>query len=300
MKTKFHRRTFLKQSAVLGGGLLLLGRQGQTDRAAGAETNLPGGPASPANETLKTIQSLRTIHGNFQDRPLPESALQTILKASLRAANASNCQSYSIVVVKDRKMMNDLCGYQGSCLLLYCADYTRIKASAEHLGYACFPDNVVSFVTAGINAALAVQTAAIAARSLGVDYLITNGIHRGDMARVWKLLDLPQTYCFPLIAMVLGFPTVEPTHLKGRLDGPGVIHYEKYHRLTKEELEEQLRQYDDPERHLALDEDWKAKGHKHYLDWYFKAWSGGSKPTDRETQMLRLLKRSGFLELQKA
>lgn len=285
---------------MLGGGLLLLGPKAQPSSAAGNETNRVDGAASPANETLKTIQSLRTIHGNFQDKPLPESALQTILKASVRAANASNNQSYSIVVVKDRKMMNDLCGYQGSCLLLYCADYNRIKASAEHLGYAYFPDNVVSFVTAGINAALAVQTAAIAARSLGVDYLITNGIHRGDMERLWKLLNLPRTYCFPLIAMVLGYPAVEPAHLKGRLDGPGVIHYEKYHLLTNEELEEQVRQYDDPEHHLALDEDWKAKGYEHYLDWYFKAWSGDSKPTERETQMLHLLKRSGFVELQKA
>ena len=300
MKTKFHRRTFLKQSALLGGGLLLLGQQTQTVRAADNEISRSAAPETLANETLKTIGRLRTIHGNFLDKPLPESTLQTILKASVRAANASNNQSYSIIVVKDRKMMNDLCGYQGGCLLLYCADYNRLKASAEHLGYAYFPDNVVSFVTASINAALVVQTAAIAARSMGIDYLITNGIHRGDMERVWKLLDLPRTYCFPLIAMVLGYPTEEPAHLKGRLDGPGVVHYEKYHRLTKEELEEQVRQYDDPEQHLALDEDWKAKGYEHYLDWYFKAWSGGSKPTERETQMLRLLKRSGFVELQKA
>ena len=300
MKTNSHRRTFLKQSTVLGGGLWLLGRQAQTSRAAGAETNPPAAPASPANETLKTIRSLRTIHGNFLDKPLPESALQTILKASVRAANASNMQSYSIVVVKDRAMMKQVCTYQGGCLLLYCVDFNRLKDSAEHLGYSYFPDEIGAFVIASINASLAVQTAAIAARSLGIDYLITNGIHRGDMERVWKLLDLPEAYCFPLIALVLGYPTAEPAHLKGRLDGPGVIHYEKYHRLTKEELEEQVRQYDDPERHLALDEKWKARGYKHYMDWWFKDWLGGSKPAERETQMLQLLKRSGFVELQKA
>jgi hypothetical protein len=79
-----------------------------------------------------------------------------------------------------------------------------------------------------------------------------------------------------------------------------VVHYEKYHRLTKEELDERIRQYDDPERHLALDEDWKARGYKHSMDWWFKEWLRGSKPTERETQMLHLLKRSGFVELQKA
>jgi hypothetical protein len=67
MKTKTHRRTFLKQSAVLGGGLLLLGSKAQSSRAAGAETNPAGGAVAPANDTLKTIGSLRTIHGNFMD-----------------------------------------------------------------------------------------------------------------------------------------------------------------------------------------------------------------------------------------
>jgi hypothetical protein len=156
------------------------------------------------------------------------------------------------------------------------------------------------FVTASVNATLAVQTAVIAAKSLGIDSLITNGIHRGDMERVWKLLDLPQTYCFPLIAVVLGYPTSEPTHLKGRLDGPGVIHHEKYRRLTEAQLEEQVRQYDDPERHLALDEGWKAKGYEHFMDWWFKDWLRGAKPTEKETQMLRLLKRSGFVELRRS
>ena len=300
MRTQSHRRTFLKRGAVLGGGLLLLGSKAQPSRAAAPSSTVPGESASPANDTLKTIRRLRTIHGNFLDKRLPDSALQTILQASVRAANASNMQSYSIVVVKDRAKMKEVCTYQGSCMLLYCVDFNRLKASAEHLGYAYFPDNMTAFVTASSNTILAVQTAAIAARSLDIDYLITNGIHRGDMERVWRLLDLPANYCFPLIAMVLGYPTAEPAHQKGRLDGPGVIHYEKYHRLTKDEVEEIMRQYDDPERHLALEEGWKAKGHKHFLDWYFKEWLGDAKPTEKETQMLRLLKRSGFVESQKA
>lgn len=299
MKTKRHRRSFLKQGAVVAGGLLLLGRQAQTARAGAAQTKSSRTPAVPANETLKTIQGLRTIHGNFLDKPLSEAALQTILQASVRAANASNMQSYSIVVVKDRQKMKEVCTYQGSCMLLYCVDFNRLKASAESLGYSYYPDNMTAFVTASINAALAVQTAAIAARSLGIDYLITNGIHRGDMERVWKLLDLPQTHCFPLIAMVLGYPTEEPAHLKGRLDGAGVIHHEKYHQPGKDEVEGIMRQYDDPDRHLTLNENWRAGGHRHYLDWYFKEWLGDAKPTAEETQMLRLLKRSGFVEPQR-
>jgi nitroreductase len=300
MKTKSYRRTFLKQGAAVGGGVLLLGPEFLRSRAADQQTNQAGGPPPPVNETIKTIGSLRSIHGNFLDKPLPESALQTILQASLRAANASNMQSYSIVVVKDRAKMKAVCTYQGSCMLLYCVDFNRLKASAESLGYSYYPDNIESFVTASINTSLAAQTAAIAAKSLGVDSLITNGIHRGDMERVWKLLDLPQTSCFPLLALVLGYPTEEPPYQKGRLNGVGVIHYDNYHRLTKDEVAEITRQYDDTERHLALNENWKVQGYNHYMDWWFKDWLRGSKPTDRETQMLRFLRRSGFVELQKA
>jgi nitroreductase len=299
--SKSSRRSFLQQTALAGGSLFLFAAG---SRGLGAEPTPTGSreaPAEPANDTLKTIHRLRSIHGNFLDKPLPEPALQTILRASVRAAGASNNQSYAIIVVKDRKMMADLCGYRGSCLLLYCADYNRMKASAAALGYAYEPGTVVDFVTATINTLLAAQTAVIAAKSLGIDSLLTNGVHRGDMERVWRLLDLPPTHCFPIIALVLGYPTEEPAHRKGRLEGLGVIHHDQYHRLTKEEVEEINRQYDDKDRHIALIEDWAAQGHQHYLDWYFKAWVGrNNRPGAEETQMLRLLKRSGFVELQKA
>ena len=153
----------------------------------------------------------------------------------------------------------------------------------------------------GMNTMLAAQTAVIAAKSLGIDSLLTNGIHRGDMERVWKILDLPEKNCFPLIALVLGYPTEEPTHDKGRIEGAGVIHYDTYHHLTDEELDNIVEKYDDKEADIALINDWDKQGHKHYLDWLFRDWLGrSSKPTTEETQMFKLLKRSGFVELQKS
>ncbi len=285
MNNRATRRSFFQRGALAGGGALL----------AKAET----APAPP-NETIKTIRSLRSTHGNFQDKPLPDTALETILQSSLRAANASNNQSYSIIVIKNRPMMKSVCGYQGGCVLLYCADYTRLKVCAQTMGYSYDPGTMEGFVTASTNATIAAQTAVIAARSLGIDSLLTNGIHRGDMARLWKLLELPETHCFPIIALVLGYST-EPGHLKGRLDGPGVIHSEKYHALTKEETGEIILKYDDKQRNLGLNDDWAAKGHKHYLDWFFKDWMHvGAKPAQQETQMLRLLKRTRFVEEPKA
>ena len=288
------RRDFVQRGALLGGGLALL-------RADAAVADAPAAAAKTTNATLGTIHELHSTHGDFTERQLPEDALQAVLQASVRAANASNMQSYSIVVVRDPASMKQLCGYAGSRLLVYCVDFNRLQASAAHLGLPYHPDSVVEFVTACVNTTLAAQTAVVAARSLGVDSLITNGIHRGDMERVWKLLDLPETGCFPLLGVVLGYAIAPPAVHKGRLSGTGVVHEGKYHRLTREELDALVGQYDDPASHLGLNDGWRQEGRKHYLEWLFGSWlSRSAQPTAAETQMLRLLKRSGFIEMQRS
>lgn len=278
------RRRFIRRGMEFGGGLLAV--------PAFTQTPDPG----PSNETLKVIHSLRTIHGDFSDKQVPDKDVQTILGASIRSASASNAQTYSIIVVLDAAKMQKLTGYRGSCLLLYCVDHNRTSDTAKHLGYNVYEDNMSAFITAGINTILAAQTAVIAARSMGIDSLLTNGIHRGDMERVWTILELPQTSCFPMIALILGYPRTEPTHRKGRLSGPGVIHYETFHRLTKDELDKIVLQYDDKTMQLSQSEGWEKKGHKHYLDWYYKEWARG-RQTVTETQMFRRLKKSGYVDL---
>lgn len=290
------RRHFLQQSALASGSLLFLANRAQAE-AAPTDTTAPSSAAT--NPTLATLHRLRTIHGNFTDREIPEETLQAILQASVRAANASNMQCYSIVVVRDRELMRQLCGYRGSRLLLFCADHNRLAASARSLGHDYNPDGVTSFVTALIDTSLAAQTAAIAARACGVDYLLTNGIHRGDIDRHWQLLDLPKQHCFPVIALVLGYPKKEPDSVKGRFAGPGLIHEGKYHQVTPAEAEEITRIYDDDSRHLGLDYggNWRAEGHQHYLDWMFTVWMRrAAQPAPTRSQMFEVIKRLGYLD----
>lgn len=248
------------------------------------------------NETLKTLHSLRTIHGDFSDREISGEDLQAILNASVRAANASARQAYSIIVVEERDVMRQLCGYAGSKLLLFCVDSNRLVAMAEHLGHTYPDESVVSFVTGSTDTILAAQTAAVAAKSLGIDSLFTNGIHRGDMNRVFKLLDLPEKRCFPLIALVLGYPAQEPAYQKGRWTGAGVIHYGTYHPITTEELDTLVQHYDDPDVHMGLNDAWKDQGFAHYLDWFFGVWIGRGGPKTGKSQMSELLERAGFAE----
>jgi len=243
------------------------------------------------NETIETIRSIRTVHGDFSDRSIPEEQVQTIVDCAIRAANASGRQSYSIIEVSDRDRMQELCGYQGDRLLVFCVDFTRIIDVAEWLGHEYSISDVVSFVTGSTDTILAAQTACIAAKSLGIDSLFTNGIHRGDMARVWDILALPEANCFPLIALVLGYSRTEPAFLKGRLSGAGVIHHETYRRLSEDELESIISEYDDPERHLSLGVDWAEQGMKHYLDWFYTKWSRRADTAP----FCELLRKTGFL-----
>lgn len=272
------RRRFLKGGVMMGGTIL-------------AARDLS---AAPANETLRTISSLRTIHGDFSDKEIPDADIEQVLGASVRAASASAMQSYSIVVVRDKDVQQKMCGFRGSCALLYFLDYTRSIVTAKRLGNDFAPADMEWFVTGSTNTMLAVQTAVIAAKSLGIDSLITNGVHRGDMERLWVTLGLPRKYCFPLVAVVLGYAAKEPPYQKGRLNGPGIVHRGTYHQLTGEESDAIIRQYDDKSRHLGLVEDWDTK-HKHYLDWLHREWLGRNRQAG-ETQILKRVRLAGFVE----
>ncbi len=246
------------------------------------------------NETLQTIHQLRSIHGNFSAQNVSNADLETILTASVRAANASNRQSYSIIVVEERTKMLALCGYAASKALIFCVDFNRLIDIAGHLGHAFEIDSINMLITASIDASLAAQTAAIAARSLGIDCLFTNGIHRGDMQRVYDLLDLPQKYCFPLVALLLGYPLEEPAHPRGRVPNDSLVHFGSYHRLEPAQLDGIINAFDDPDTHLGIDFD--REHFSRYLDWFFTAWSRRAVKTTPKSQMYAILEKAGFLE----
>ena len=299
MKQQLIRRNFLKKGLIATAGMLFMKNhvKGNTDAfdTVSGSTNTSG----PVNETINTIKNLHTTHGNFSDKEIPDEEIELIRESCLRAANSSNMQTYSIVVVKDRALIKSTCGYQGSCMMLFCVDYNRLIASAESLGLTYYPDNITNFITASINTSIAAQTATIAAQSLGIDALLTNGIHRGNIDRHWQNLNLPEKYCIPLIALVLGYADREPDHKVGRLTGKGVFHETKYQKPSKDELSEIIAKYDNPSLHLGLNENWKADGHQHYLEWLFKEWlKRDAQPTASETPLFIQLKKRGFVELQ--
>lgn len=245
------------------------------------------------NATLNTLHSLRTIHGNFSAREVSDEDLQTILTASMRTANASARQSYSIVVLENRDTMAKL-GYQGSKALIYCVDYNRIADAAAYLNRPFHSREIVSFVTGCVDTVLAAQTAAIAAKSLNIDSMFTNCIHRADLQALYDLLHLPRENCFPVIELILGYPDREPEYRKGRLSGKGIVHYGQYRRLSSEELADIVAEYDDKDQHIGMIGNWEELGFAHYLDWFYEKWSGKI-PEAKQRDFYRALTDAGFL-----
>jgi nitroreductase len=238
------------------------------------------------NEVLKTIDNLRSIHGNFSDKNVTENDLNAILKASVRAANAGNMQTYSIIVVNDKAVMKELCQYVGSVALIFCVDHTRIVNAAKHFEHPFTPKTISWFITGSTDAILAAQTAAIAARSLGIDSLFTSSIFRGDFDRIYKLINIPKIYCFPLISVILGYPKREPPFKKDRIFEPGVIHRGKYKEMTSEELKNMIDDYADPSKHLSI-----AKDLKKMLSFW-----GDGRDDENSKQLFSALVKSGYLD----
>jgi nitroreductase len=250
------------------------------------------------NDTLQTIHTLRTIHGDFSPRDISEADLNQILEAAVRTANASARQSYSIIVIDDRAKMKELFGYQGSRALIFCVDFNRIMATANRLNQEFDNGDIYGFITGSTDTALAAQTAVIAAKSLGIDSLITNGLHRNELEKVYRLLNLPEKSCLPLITVVLGYPNKEPAYQKGRLSVKHVVHRGTYQKFSDDQIDEIIAEYDDHTRHLGMIDNWENLGYRHYLDWFYEKWTG--KPASEKIaagkvlEMQERLKKSDF------
>jgi nitroreductase len=226
------------------------------------------------NETLQTIHQMHTTHGNFLPKPVPREHLETILVASIRAPNAGNAQNYAIIVVEDPVVMKEVSGYVAPVMLLYCVDLQRNIDLAQHLGCTYAGDPAWVMLTGVSDAAFAAQTAVVAAHSLGINTLLTNGTQRGDPRRIWKLLDLPPRNCFSTVALYLGYADSPPAERKGRLSEPGVIHRGRYQHRDQAMLEQLVALTDAPEFCGPAFAKWREEGHPHYLTAFFKGPGG--------------------------
>ena len=191
---------------------------------------------------MGTVIDLMHHHASvrrYRDDPVPRETIETIVGAAQQASTSSNLQMYSVVAVIDpekRKRLANLCGRQefiaeAPVFLVWCADLSRLDRVCDLRGYTQVTRYVENFLVAAIDAAIAAQTAALAAESLGLGICYVGAI-RDDPEGIARLLRLPRLV-FPIAGMTMGWPAVEPSS-KPRLPLSSILRWEVYDRLAED------------------------------------------------------------------
>lgn len=247
------------------------------------------------NETLETIYSLRSIR-KYTEKEISKEKIEEIIEATIRTANSGGRQVYSIIVIDDRELLDEFF-YKANKALVFCVDYNRWMDCAKHLNHTIEVGDIRGYLLGSDDAIMAAQTAVIAAKSLGIDSLVTTSLLRVEQKRVFEMLNLPEKYCFPLISICLGYPEEEPSDLKGRVR-KGVVHYNKYQRLSPDELDNLIAEYDEEENNFSslTNEEIIQEGYRGYLDRYFSQWNGSFDEKEIK-DCYNTLRKIGFFEM---
>lgn len=250
---------------------------------------------TPIIEHLHCHWSVR----DYGPEPVPDHLVRAIVAAGQRASTSSNLQTYSVVAVTEPDRiarLGDLCGeqrqiYQAPVFLAWCADLARLGRVCEMRGYEQVAGYVENFLVGAVDAALAMQNAAVAAESLGLGMCYIGAI-RNNPEEVIELLELPRLV-FPISGMTLGWPAKAP-FLRPRLPLNAVLHWERYDTAGEEAA---LEAYDQSmiETGIYRGRQVPAPGREEEMEaygWLEHSARRASKP--RRTNLREVLHRQGF------
>ena len=196
--------------------------------------------------TLKSILSRRSIR-KFLNKPISKELLTLLLAASQSAPSKSNLQQYSILVIQDQNIKNEISDLIGNTkwaltapiFLLYLADIRRNIKITNDRGYDHKNKNVDTFMNSVIDAALAMQSIICASESLGLGVCPISMI-RNIIEEVKVICKLPKGV-FPIAGLALGWPD-QKSNVSIRLSQDIVIHFDKY---NEKDLIQKINKYDE-------------------------------------------------------
>jgi len=233
----------------------------------------------PETNSVIATQRQHVSIRSFENQSVASDLLETILAAGRRAPTSSNLQAYSVIVIHDPQVKQQLATLAGgqkhieTCpvFLAFCADIHRLGAACE-LHDVDMKNNLETFLIATIDAALVGMSVQTAAESFGLGAVMIGSL-RNDPQTVANLLALPSGV-MASFGMCLGWPVkADIPPQKPRLPRDLVIHQEKYSTRDPGPL---LKIYDQ-----ALREHYEALGRNRHD----AAWSGPI--AQRLTRLLR-------------
>ena len=197
-------------------------------------------------ETLKSILSRRSIR-KFLNKPISKELLTLLLAAAQSAPSKSNLQQYSILVIQDQNIKNEISNLIGNTkwaltapiFFLYLADIRRNIIITNDRGYEHKNNNVDTFMNGVIDAALSMQSTICASESLGLG-VCPISIIRNIIEEVKVICKLPKGV-FPIAGLALGWPD-QKSNVSIRLSQDIVIHFDKY---DEKDLIQKINKYDE-------------------------------------------------------
>ena len=197
-------------------------------------------------ETLKSILSRRSIR-KFLNKPISKELLTLILAAAQSAPSKSNLQQYSILVIQDQNIKNEISNLIGNTkwaltapiFFLYLADIRRNIKITNDRGYEHKNNNVDTFMNGVIDAALSMQSTICASESIGLGVCPISMI-RNIIEEVKVICKLPKGV-FPIAGLALGWPD-QRSNVSIRLSQDIVIHFDKY---DEKDLIQKINKYDE-------------------------------------------------------
>ena len=188
--------------------------------------------ASLKTPTIEQIFRHASVR-HYRPDPVSLRMVEAVVAAGQRSSTSSNLQTYSVVAITDADKKAQIAEVSGNqrqvlqapVLLVWCADLNRLDRVCELRGHRQVTSYVESFLVAAVDAAIAMQTAALAAESLGLGMCYIGAI-RNQPREVISLLRLPKLV-FPISGMTLGWPAVDPP-VRPRLPLEAILHWESY------------------------------------------------------------------------
>ena len=183
----------------------------------------------------------------FSKKHISKELLTLLLTAAQSAPSKSNLQQYSIMVIQNQSLKNEISKLIGDTkwaltapvFLLFLADIRRNIKITNHKGYNHKNNNVDTFMNGVIDSALSMQSMISASESIGLGICPISMI-RNIIEEVKNLCKLPKGV-FPIAGLALGWPD-EKSPVSIRLPQDIVTHYNTY---NEKNLMDKINQYDE-------------------------------------------------------
>ncbi|MDF7637493.1 nitroreductase family protein [Leuconostocaceae bacterium ESL0958] len=169
------------------------------------------------NDVLQQLHNHKSIRA-FQDRPVSDEVVATILSAAFAGPNMQNFQPVTFIEVTDQKLKQAVTdrvgmGYIASAprFFVVAVDWHKLLIGQSAENQAMIKEKISSyqFLEGGIvSAAIALGRAQVAAESLGLGSVTMAGV-MGAFDLYEKELNLPD-YVKPVMGFSLGYPDQEP------------------------------------------------------------------------------------------